>query len=175
MINFRLDCFQALGIKRYTLGARNVIVEILTHALYGPIWLSWITTLVGTGLFGGIGFVLVQATESLPIAVRWSVRGAGFGVIVLPLALWLYAQFFTDPLRALFLGFPGLFLLLHFAPFQDAGAVSHAIVESTAAGASFALRSTFLVGSVLWAAVYGSIGFVVGSIIERKRRHAADA
>jgi hypothetical protein len=72
-----------------------------------------------------------------------------FGVIVLPLALWLYAQFFTDPLRALFLGFPGPLLLLHFSPFQDAGVVSHEMVENTAAGVSSVLRSAFLVGSVL--------------------------
>jgi len=29
------------------------------------------------------------------------------------------------------LGFPGLFLLLHFAPFQSAGSASHSIVENT--------------------------------------------
>jgi hypothetical protein len=158
---------------RWTHGV--LIVDILTRALYGPIWLSWITTLVGTALFGGLLFLLVRATKTLPISVRWCIRGACFGVIVLPLALWFYAQFFTDPIRALFLGFPGLLLLLHFAPFQDAGAVSHAIVENTAEGASSALRSVFLVGSVFWAALYGSIGFLVGSIIDWKRRHAADA
>ena len=148
---------------------------ILTGALYGPIWLSWITTLIGTALFAGLLFLLFSTTNALPITMRWCLRGAGFGIIVLPLALWLYAQFFTDPLRALVLGFPGLFLLLHFEPFQDAGAVSHAIVENTAAGASSALRSAFLVGSILWAVVYGSIGFLVGGIIERKRRRAASA
>ena len=152
-----------------------MMLEILTRALYGPIWLSWITTLIGTALFAGLLFILTRSTNALPIAVRWLVRGVGFGIVVLPLALWLYAQFFTDPLRALLLGFPGLFMLLHFAPFQDAGAVSHAIVEDTAAGVSSALRSAFLLGSVLWAAIYGAIGFLVGSIIDWKRRHAADA
>jgi len=131
--------------------------------------------LLGTALFEGLLFLLVRATKALPITMRWSLRGVGFGIIVLPLALWLYAHFFTDPLRALFLGFPGLFLLLHFEPFQDAGVASHAIVENTTAGASSALRSAFLVGSLLWAAVYGFIGFLVGSIIDRKRRHAGGA
>ena len=124
-------------------------MEILTSALYGPIWLSWIATLIGTALFGGPLLLLIRATEALPIAMRWSVRGASFGIIVLPLALWLYAQFFTDPVRALFLGFPGLILLVHFAPFQDAGAISHAMVDDTGAGVLSALRSTFLVGSIL--------------------------
>jgi hypothetical protein len=138
-------------------------------------WFSWLTTLIGTGSFAGLLFLLLRATHAFPIPVRWLLRGVGFGIIVLPLALWLYAQFFTDPLRALVLGFPGLFMLLHFAPFQDAGAVSHAIVENTPAGVSSALQSAFLLGSVLWATVYGSVGFLVGSIIDRKRRKTADA
>lgn len=145
-------------------------MEILTSAIYGPIWLSWIATLIGTALFAGPLFLLIRATEAFPIAMRWSVRGASFGIIVLPLALWLHAQFFTDPLRAMFLGFPGLVLLVHFAPFQDAGAVSHAIVENTGAGVLSALRSALLVGSLLWAVVYGSIGFLFGTIINRRRR-----
>ena len=150
-------------------------MKVLTNALYGPIWLSWIATLIGTALFGGPLLLLIRALETLPTAMRWSVRGASFGIIVLPLALWLYAQFFTDPVRALFLGFPGLILLMHFAPFQDVGAVSHAIVEDTGAGVLSALRSTFLVGSILWAVVYGSIGFLFGTIISRKRRRNTDS
>ena len=119
--------------------------------------------------------LLFRGTSEFPISIRWAARGVGFGIIVLPLALWLYAQFFTDPLRALFLGFPGLLLLLHFAPFQDAGAVSHEIVENTAAGVSSALRSAFVIGSVLWAMVYGFIGFLLGTIVDRKRRRETGA
>src|SRR3972149_679764 len=121
------------------------MMDTITSALYGPMWLSWLTTLLGTSVFAGLLLGLVRTTRTLPIAISWSARGAGFGVLVLPLALWLYAQFFTDPLRALLLGFPGLFLLLHFSPFQNAGSVSHAIVENTAVGASWALRSAFVV------------------------------
>ena len=150
-------------------------MEMLTKALYGPIWLSWFTTLFGTGIFAAALLLLFRGTSEFPISIRWAARGVGFGIIVLPLALWLYAQFFTDPLRALFLGFPGLLLLLHFAPFQDAGAVSHEIVENTAAGVSSALRSAFVIGSVLWAMVYGFIGFLLGTIVDRKRRRETGA
>jgi len=89
------------------------------------------------------------------------------------LAVWLYAQFFTDPLRALVLGFPGLLLLLHFAPFQNAGAVSHSIVVDTAVGASSVLRSTVVPGVVLWTCVYGFLGYLVGALIEK--RHGGSA
>jgi len=147
-------------------------VDTITNALYGPMWHSWATTLLGTGAFAGLLFILMRHTRAFRAPIRWATRGAVFGLVVLPLALWLYAQFFTDPLRALVLGFPGLFLLLHFAPFQSAGSVSHSIVENTAVGASSSLRSAFIPGAALWALVYGFVGFVLGTLIERKRRRS---
>ena len=77
-------------------------MKVLTNALYGPIWLSWIATLIGTALFGGPLLLLIRATdtETLPTAMRWSVRGASFGIIVLPLALWLYAIFYRSCARS---------------------------------------------------------------------------
>ena len=149
------------------------MTEPITSALYGPVWMSWLTTLLGTGVFAGLFLALRRGTKSLPVAIRWSVRGAGFGILVLPLALWLYAQFFTGPVRALLLGFPGLFLLVHFAPFQGMGPVSNAVVQNTAVGVSAALRSTFVVGSALWAAIYGILGFLLGSLSARRRRPVA--
>ena len=52
----------------------------------------------------------------------------------------------------------------------DAGVVSHEMVENTAAGVSSVLRSA-LSGwvSSMWL-VYGFIGFLLGTIINRKRR-----
>ena len=149
------------------------MIEFITAALYGPVWMSWLTTLLGTGVFAALFFALGRSTRLLPVAIRWSARGAGFGILVLPLALWLYAQFFTDPVRALLLGFPGLILLFHFSPFQNAGSVSHAIVQNTAAGAAGALRSAFLAGAALWAAIYGILGFLFGSLSAWRRRPSA--
>jgi hypothetical protein len=149
------------------------MIEIITTALHGPMWLSWLTTLLGTSVFAGLFIALGRGTRSFPVAIRWSARGAGFGILVLPLALWLYAQFFTGPLRALLLGFPGLILLLHFSPFQDAGSVSHAIVQNTAAGVSGALRSAFVLGAAFWATIYGLAGFLLGSLSARRRRRSA--
>jgi hypothetical protein len=144
-------------------------MQFLTQLLYGPPLLSWATTLIGTGVFAGVLIILARLTRRFRGPYRWAVRGAGFGALVLPLAVWLYGQFFTDPLRALVLGFPGLLLLRHFAPLQDAGVVSHAIVENTAAGASSALRLVVR-GGVVWASIYGALGFLLGAAIERRAR-----
>ena len=150
-------------------------METIAGLLYGPFLLSWATTVLGTGALCGPLLVLVRLTRRSRARLRWAARGAGFGFLVLPLSVWLYAHFFTDPLRALVLGFPGLLLILHFAPFQDAGAVSHSIVANTAVGASSSLRSAVIPGVPLWTCVYGLLGYLVGVLTERRRGHLPGA
>jgi len=142
----------------------------IARALYGPPWLSVMTTVAGNFVFVTVFLFLAIFTRRFRLPARWCLRGVGFGLLVLPLSLWFYAQFFAGPLRALAFGFPGLFLLLHFAPFQGVGSISHSVVLDTAGGASAALGPNYLAGAAFWMGVYGVLGLGLGMVLERRHR-----
>ena len=144
----------------------------IAQALYGPPWLSLMTTVIGNGVFVTLFLFVAIFTRRFRLPTRWCLRGVAFGLLVLPLALWFYAQFFAGPLRALVFGLPGLLLLAHFAPLQEVGSVSHSIVLNPAAGASQTLGSAYLAGSALWMGVYGLLGLGLGAVLQRRRREA---
>ena len=150
-------------------------MKVIAMFLYGPAWLSWLTTIVGSSVFFALFFVVFRATRSLGARKRWSIRGSAFGAAVLPLAVWLYAQFFTGPLRALVLGFPGLVLLAHFLPIMSPAEVSHGIVLDTAAGAAAALGARSALAALFWAAIYGVMGYFFGVALEWRRRRVQSA
>jgi hypothetical protein len=139
-------------------------LDLIFLALAGPAWLSLAMTAIGSLVFLIFYAIAFRRSRHLSRSNRWAVRGAAFGISVLPLSLWLYAHFFTDPIRALLMGFPGLFLLAHFAVIGNPSAVSQGIVINSAVGVRAALHNRIIIGALAWALIYGGLGFGVGKL-----------
>jgi hypothetical protein len=132
--------------------------------------ISWSITL------GGIGILLAAPLLAGWIARRraprriWLVTGAAFGLVVVPLGFWLYAQFFTDPLRALVFGFPGLFVLMTHVELVSGVRVSADMVASTDSGVFAGLASVYLPCTAVWVAVYGGLGWLRDRVVIRRQQ-----
>jgi len=147
----------------------GLLVKGFLKLLYGPVSASIAATFIGIQILAAPLVLTFLKTRHLRPAVRWSMRGAAFGFLALPIALFLYLHFFTDPFRAFVLGFPGVLLFFHFEPFGGMGRLSHGIVLDPVAGSSAAMRRG-LPGFLLWPVVYGLSGFALGQLIEFRTR-----
>jgi len=99
----------------------------------------------------------------------FTIAGGFFGSIVSHFAVFLYLQFFADPLRALVFGFPGLFLMaIHLGLFMNVSEASHQIVVSPLPGLFHVLGSIPIIVIVIWVGVYSGIGSIIDF---RRRRH----
>jgi hypothetical protein len=103
---------------------------------------------------------------------KYSVVGLAAGAIATPLSICLYLQFFTGPIRALVLGFPGLLLMaIHLGP-GTAPLASHDIVENGAAGFWSVLGGIGWVRVASWAAVYAVVGAALDLRKTRRQQRA---
>lgn len=133
---------------------------------------SWALTLLGIAIliFPTI-LVWKIAGRRFP---RWRITLSGFvfGLLVLPLSLWLYFQYYLGPVRALIFGFIGLFsIMFHLAPFRAVSIPFLLKITDTAAGTwGTDLGSTFVLGGICWGIIYGTVGTIIDYI--RKRRRA---
>jgi hypothetical protein len=125
----------------------------------GATVVSWAITLGVLGLLS-TPVVLVNglAKRRLP-ARRGVLTGATVGLLIVPFSVWLYAQFFVDPIRALLFGFPGLFSLMLHAGFvggaEDAETV---FVVNAGSGLLSLVWNLYLRTVWVWVPAYAAIG-----------------
>ena len=133
---------------------------------------SWALTLFGIAIliFPTI-LVWKVAGRRFP---RWQTTLSGFvfGLLVLPLSLWLYFQYYLGPVRALIFGFIGLFsIMFHLAPFEHVSIPFLLKATDTAAGTwGTGVDKHLIIGGIFWGIVYATFGTIIDYI--RKRRGA---
>ena len=133
---------------------------------------SYLITLLGLLVFGLPVVGAYFAGRRLFPRHAFAGAGAVVGLLATPFSLFLYLQFFTDPIRALLLGFPGLILMfIHLGPFANVAEASHQIVESLFPGFVAVLQGIPTVATVVWGGVYAS----VGALIDRRRARRSAA
>ena len=97
----------------------------------------------------------------------WQITGLALGAIVSPAATGLYGMYFLGPQAALF-GLVGLPLaMIHGEPGYDLAICLDLVQPRTAVGGASGVYIEVLNG-IVWAAVYGSVGWLIDRIRARK-------
>jgi hypothetical protein len=100
----------------------------------------------------------------------WQITGLAFGTVVSPAATGLYGLYFLGPLTAV-LGLIALPLsMIHGEPGYDLAIRLGLIRPRTTVEGAPAVYVELLNG-VIWAAVYGSLGWLVDRLRSRKKAH----
>ncbi|MBI3891733.1 MAG: glycosyltransferase family 39 protein [Candidatus Wallbacteria bacterium] len=128
---------------------------------------------VGSLLFAlliGAALMMPPAAAYLVLVRVWPkarhlLRGAAFGIVVLPLSLWMHGQCFVGPLEALLLGLPGIVLFhAHLLPLAPVLMLLVAVAEifskfdSAAFSTADRIGVLVLLGSPVWCAIYALRG-----------------
>ena len=123
----------------------------------------------------GLVIYLLPTAVAFFCARRWwpahrlTISGILLGATSAPLSLFMYFQFFTDPVRGLLLGFPGLILAsVHIGPFASAADASHDIVVRGMPGFLSQSLAVPPLAIASWATVYGA----TGAWLDRRRQRA---
>lgn len=122
--------------------------------------ISWIITVCGIGLPMLVPILAWRLARWRAPRRTWLVTGVAFGVVVVPLAFWLYAQFFTDPVRALLFGFPGLFLMMFHVELVTGVRVTAELVAGTDSGVFAGMAQAYLPCTAVAIAEYGALGWL---------------
>ena len=101
----------------------------------------------------------------------WQYTGAGFGFIVAPASMGLYGFFFLSPFTAP-LGILGLLLVLTHGEPGYKLAIALNLVEPATVVRGVQHVYTEALAGLVWAPVYGVIGFSLDWLIARKHRQA---
>ena len=136
----------------------------------GPFVISILLSSIGTLiLIMPIWIVNLLAKHYLP-KFRFTLISAFFGMLALPISFWFYFHYFVGPVRALILGFPGLFMLMwHTWPFGKLSIPFLLEATDTSKGQwGMALINQFYLSALVWTPIYGSIGFVIDIFRNRK-------
>ena len=138
----------------------------------GPILVSLLLSIFGTLILViPIWMVNYLAKRYVP-KWRFTLTGAVFGMLALPISFWFYFHYFVGPIRALILGFPGLFMLMwHTWPLGKVPIPFLLEATDTSKGSwGMLFANQYYVSALVWTPIYGLIGLVFDFFRNRKTR-----
>lgn len=107
------------------------------------------------------------ASRNKPFPKRSVIRGISFGLVVSPASLGLYALYYVGPIAAIF-GMPGLVLSMFHGAAGYNIAVAFNLVPSNTVINGTAHIPVEIISSLIWAVVYGFVGYIYGSFQNKK-------
>ena len=101
------------------------------------------------------------ATRNKTFPKRSIIRGISFGLVVSPASLGLYALYYVGPIAAMF-GMLGLALSMFHGAAGYKIAIALNLVPSNTVLNGAAHMPVEIISSLIWAVVYGFVGFIYG-------------
>ena len=134
-----------------------------------PTIVSWLISLVGLLLLLMPTYLAWRYSKKHIKNWKFTTSFIVFGAFVIPLSFFLYFQFYLGPIRALVFGFIGLFMLMfHMSPFEIVNTTFLLEATDTKSGNLGAgISNNLLLGGLMWAIIYGVIGFIIDIIINK--------
>ncbi|GEM_PF-2678000 len=128
---------------------------------------SWAISLAVIAVLVFPSYAVSRWAKKTGFVWRWALTGAAFGLIAIPLSLWLYLHYYVGPVRALIFGFPGLFMMMAHSALPEILALPfpayHEVLNQS-------LRaSTLVFPSLFWATLYAACGAAIDAWKLRSR------
>ena len=134
------------------------MIETLFISLFSDsLVLSWLISVGVTAIL--LAPTLLVLFLPRRFRFKYTVAGAAFGALAIPLSFWLYIHFFVGALRALLFGLPGLLMLgVHLSVFRNPSVASHEMVVHPINGFIAGLSSTPFQEVLFWMVFYATLG-----------------